>query len=156
MRLIESLRALGWYLLSPLLVYGAALTFRRNLPEALHLGRIKQLRWLGLVIWGWVVLASANAGGDQWDNPRYRSMLLVLQSAFAAWVWFTLHISRDRWFWRLAAIEAVFVALFTYWYITRVTDWAPDVHIYVISACFAAVSAGIVVWGILSDRKSSS
>lgn len=156
MRLIESLRALGWYLLAPLLLYGAALTFQRSLPEALHSGRIKQLRWLGLVIWGWVVLASANAGGDQWDNPRYRTMLLVLQAAFAAWVWFTLQASRDRWFWRFAGIEAVFVALFTYWYITRMADWAPDVHIYVISACFAAVSAGIVVWGILSDRKSSS
>jgi len=68
MRLIGVLRAAGWYALAPFLVYAVMgiLRLRDNT-------RRWQMLWLSLVGWTWIAISALNAGGDQWDNPRYRT-----------------------------------------------------------------------------------
>ncbi len=148
MRLIETLRAAGWYALAPCLLYGLWLAWRR--PEE---PRQAQLRWLFVSAWGWVVLASMNAGGDQWDNPRYRAMLLALQAVAAAWVWVTARREKERWFYRLLAIEGVFVVAFSLWYVARKYISTIWVDLWLVVGVVALLSAGIVVLGIRQDHK---
>ena len=82
----------------------------------------------------WIVFASLRAAGDQWDNPRYRAMLLLFQALLAARAWVYWRDSRNPWMVRILAIEAIFVGLFTYWYIVRAIGWtAGQVHVFVIA-----------------------
>ena len=71
-------RALGWTLLLPLLVYAPLKAFRKD-GNGLARG-------LSLVVWIVILLASFRAGGDEWDNVRYRSAFAGLQVALGAWV----------------------------------------------------------------------
>ena len=50
------------------------------------------------------MVAALNAGGDQWDNPRYRAILLVWQVILAAWAWEWARLRHDAWLWRWLAV----------------------------------------------------
>jgi hypothetical protein len=172
-RVIGTFRGLGWYLLVPLLVYNFAQVwiFRKIWQPKENTGglagsvpvvpeqanslfyRKAQLRWLALAVWGWILIASANAGGDQWDNPRYRAMFLVWQAVLAAWTWSVVRTNKDRWFWRFAWIEAVFVGLFIYWYVGRKYVAALVLDIWVIVILFGIASSGIILYGWWQDRR---
>jgi hypothetical protein len=119
MRLIGILRGLGWYALLPFLLY----SLRPIWKTADRRERMAWL-WLWLAVWVWIILASARAGGDQWDNPRYRVILLMFQAALAVYSLVWARQSRDRWLGRVLAVEGVFLAGFTAWYISR-HDAAP-------------------------------
>jgi len=43
--------------------------------------------WLWVIAWVWIVVSSYRAGGDQWDNPRYRVIFLLWQALLAAYTW---------------------------------------------------------------------
>jgi 4-amino-4-deoxy-L-arabinose transferase-like glycosyltransferase len=106
------LRALGWYALLPLLGFA---------PFALasHPQR-RQWLWLAGITWGWVILASARGGGDQWDNPRYRIIALVWMALLAAQAFYALpHSPARRWLWRIVAVLAIIVLVFSHWYSWR-------------------------------------
>ncbi len=93
MRVLGILRGLGWYALIPFLLYslrpiwkladrvGVALSLSKG---AAHKRERLAWLWLWLATWSWILLSSFRAGGDQWDNPRYRVILLLLQAALAA------------------------------------------------------------------------
>ena len=66
-RIIGSLRAIGWYALLPLLLYGLIAAWKSPDPRERRVWL-----WFGFIIWVWIVLVSIRAGADQWDNPRYR------------------------------------------------------------------------------------
>jgi hypothetical protein len=119
MRLIGILRGLGWYILLPFLIY----SLRPILKTEDKRKRTAWL-WLWLSAWVWIILASARAGGDQWDNPRYRVIFLLFQAALAAYSLVRARQSRDRWLGLLLSVEGVFLAGFTAWYISRY-DAAP-------------------------------
>src|SRR5258707_10478054 len=71
-RLIYFLRALGWYMMLPMLIlsFGAGSSF--------GLGKKRNLiLWLALLAWTWILLAALRGGGDQWGNPRYRTNLFM-------------------------------------------------------------------------------
>jgi len=70
-------------------------------------------------VWAWVLIAAYNAGGDQWDNPRYRTILLAWQALLAAWAWGWARERRDPWLARWLAVEAFFIASFAEWYLSR-------------------------------------
>jgi hypothetical protein len=144
------LRSAGWYLLLPLLVFaGWSIA-----PLRAERGRLAWL-WLWLVGWGWILLSSFRAGGDQWDNPRYRAILLVFQALLAARGLLFWQQARSPWLARLIAIEALFLGLFTYWYVVRYTGWlAGQVHVFVILALIALGSLVISVGGWLMDRRA--
>jgi peptidoglycan/LPS O-acetylase OafA/YrhL len=148
-RLIGILRGLGWYALLPLLIYGLRPIWKTTDKRA----RMAWL-WLWLAIWFWIILASARAGGDQWDNPRYRVILLMFQAAVAAYSLLWARQRRDRWWGRVLAVEGVFLAFFGYWYIARYTKWrAGQVHIFVVIVAIVIASSAILVGGWILDRR---
>ena len=115
-------RALGWYLLLPLVAFAPILSGSLPVNQ-----RRKQWLWLSLVVWGWIFIAAVRGGGDQWDNPRYRVILLAWMAPLAALAIKQLANSRidllarntARWFWRICAVEAVILLVFGHWYSWR-------------------------------------
>jgi hypothetical protein len=147
-RVFNILRALGWYLLVPFLIYGFVLTLSpRSKPQ-------RPLRiWLNLVTFAWILIAAANAGGDMWDNPRYRVMFLACQAILAAWALWWAVSRRDNWLWRWLAVEAVFVFGFLEWYFSRYVTFLPHLSIWVMTGLTLFMSITIFVGGWLWDRR---
>jgi hypothetical protein len=147
-RTINILRAAGWYTLMLFLVYGLYKTLRGTGSD-----RRRQLLWLSVITWLWILLAAANAGGDMWDNPRYRTIMLPWLALLAAWAWDWGTSRRDPWLPRLILIECLFVVMFTVWYIGR--NYADSFHIGIwhAVALTAAASGVVVLAGILKDRR---
>ncbi len=113
-RIIAITRAFGWYALLPALIlsFGAAAGQRSDVKR-------KLLMWLSLVVWGWILLTSLRGGADQWDNPRYRTILFLWQAVLAGHVWVWWWETRNAWFMRIIAMELVFLIFFGQWYANR-------------------------------------
>lgn len=138
---IVIVRALGWYLLLPLLVFAPFIG--KDIPKGERLA----WWWLCLAVWTWILVASFRAGGDQWDNPRYRLILLFFQAVLAGQVWVHWRASRDVWFTRLLAVEGVFLLAFGYWYAGRYSGWAmPRISLLVV-AVVILVGALVILGG---------
>jgi 4-amino-4-deoxy-L-arabinose transferase-like glycosyltransferase len=131
-RITGFFRAVGWYALVPLLLYALLAALRspskehpapmgRPAPMGHHapVERRAQLLWLSVVMWAWILIAAYNAGADQWDNPRYRTMMLAWQALLAAWTWGWARQRRDPWLGRWLAVEAFFIVSFVEWYLSR-------------------------------------
>jgi hypothetical protein len=124
-KIIGIARAAGWYALLPMLLlsFVAAAGSGRNPASSGSVEGSRTTRsiilWLSLVTWLWILLAALRAGGDLWDNPRYRAILFVWQSILAGFVWVWWRETRNGWFWRLLACEGVFLVIFTQWYANR-------------------------------------
>jgi len=137
-KVIYILRSLGWYAILPALImsFGAAAgqgsAKKRNL-----------LLWLALLTWTWILLAALRGGGDQWDNPRYRTILFLWEAILAsiAWVWW--RETRNAWFMRVVWCEVAFVLVFTQWYASRYIKLGGQLPF--------AVMVGLIValWGII-------
>jgi len=136
-------RAAGWYALAPLLLYGV-FAIRRAQPRQER----RIWVWLALVVVVWTMISSLRAGGDQWDNPRYRSMFLVWLALFAAWA----VQRRDAWLWRWLAVEAVFLGFFTNWYISRYYQVMGRLPFWEMVAWIVALSVLILAGGWGWDR----
>ncbi|MEX0788776.1 MAG: hypothetical protein WD906_07965 [Anaerolineales bacterium] len=111
MSLLVGLRAAGWLVLLVLLLYATGAALRRGwnrLPLALAV-----FTWLS------VVLASYRAVGDQWDNPRYRTIFIVLYAALAGWGWAEAARQRSPWLVRTAALVGAFHLVLLHWYVGR-------------------------------------
>ena len=65
------------------------------------------------------MIASVRGGGDQWDNPRYRVILLVWQALLAGYAWQYFRSHADRWLGRIIAMEIAALVIFSNWYATR-------------------------------------
>lgn len=147
-------RALGWYLLAPLLVYALFAVWRAQPKE--------NRRWLllltaaGLI---WLLLSSFRAGGDLWDNPRYRTIFIIFLASLAAWALDHALARRDAWLWRWVAVEVIFVSFFGAWYAARYFRWmAPMPFTSMVGwivGLSLAVLAGGWVWDILKKRKQT-
>ncbi|RPH59445.1 MAG: hypothetical protein EHM81_08195 [Chloroflexi bacterium] len=108
------IRALGWYLLLPFVAFAPFVA--GNMPG----GQSKRRwLWLNLIVWAWILIAALRGGGDQWDNPRYRVILLAWQAILAAQAFFMLKSAAARWFWRILAVEMIVIAVFGHWYLYR-------------------------------------
>jgi hypothetical protein len=151
MHLLGILRSLGWYMLLPFLVY----SLRPILKTADKREKMAWL-WLWVASWTWIILASVRAGGDQWDNPRYRAILLIIQAALAAYSLLWQRRVHDRWLGRFLSVEGVFLLFFGYWYFARYSGWkAGQVHIFVIIALILVFSIMILLGGWIKDKRSS-
>jgi 4-amino-4-deoxy-L-arabinose transferase-like glycosyltransferase len=141
-------RALGWYLLLPFLFFAVFAGKGGTKPES------RAWLWLWLATWAWILLSSFRAGGDQWDNPRYRVILVLFQAVLAARAWLYWRTSHNRWLGRLLTIEAVFLAVFGYWYAGRYTNW-PILHFSfpVIILAIIVLAAAILVAGWAWDLR---
>jgi hypothetical protein len=106
------LRASGWYILLPLLVYGGSAALRR----------IRERRFdtfAALLFWIVAAVASYRALGDQWDNPRYRLFVLVPMAFLAAWGFVRWRQTRSPWLGRIAVPFALSCVVMTAWYVAR-------------------------------------
>ena len=113
-RAISIYRALGWYLLAPLLIT-CLLIIRKE--ESRHKRLLLFLFLILTVVWS--LISSTRAGGDQWDNPRYRSIFTIWMLIPAAWAYMTTLRSRSHWLWRLLALEFIYIGFFIQWYLSR-------------------------------------
>ncbi len=143
LRLLGIFRALGWYALVPLLFFAPVAT-RRLAPEA---GR-RLWTWLLASAWLWIIIASLRGGADQWDNPRYRAMLIVFESLVAAFAW----VHRDRWLTRWVFIEVIFLAIFTQWYAFRYYHVGIEISFGIMVALIFALAALILGAGWWRDK----
>ena len=107
-------RALGWYLLWPLLLYAFIAALKDNRPRERRLWL-----WIAVISWLWVILTALRGGGDQWDNPRYRAILLLWQALAAGYAWARFRARSNSWLVRIWLIEGIFLAFFTQWYLSR-------------------------------------
>jgi hypothetical protein len=148
MRIIGFFRAVGWYALALFMVYGTMGALRSR-GETRRL----QLIWISIVTWAWIMLAALNAGADQWDNPRYRVILLVWQVILAAWAWEWARSRKDAWLWRWLAVEMVFVGMFTQWYLGRYYPGIIHLDIKVMTLLTLLISGMILVGGVIWDRR---
>ena len=141
-------RALGWYILLPLLGYA--------LIRVIGLKNSKDKRLLFfmiLIVWVWVLLASARAGGDQWDNPRYRTIVLPWMAIIVGWVVDYVKMKKDRWLGRVLLIEGIFLSFFTEWYISRYYPVIPRLDFWLMIGLILILSLCVVIIGFLLDRK---
>jgi hypothetical protein len=145
---INTLRAVGWYALAPILIYGLFASFKAS-GEA----RRSRLIWLSLAIWVWVIIASANAGGDQWDNPRYRAIFLAWQALVAGWAVWWAYSTKDNWLKRLFLVEGIFLLILSYWYATRIFRIGEVYNIWPVVGAAAAIGTGVILGGWILDRR---
>ncbi len=148
MRLIGFLRAAGWYALALFLIYGALSLIRSRISE-----RRLQLGWISLVSFAWIIVSALNAGADQWDNPRYRAILLIWQVILAAWALEYARLRHDAWLWRWLSVEVVFVGLFTEWYLARYYPGFIHVDIKIMSLITLVICGMILAGGYIWDRR---
>jgi hypothetical protein len=109
-------RATGWTILLALTIYAPILALRTRRNRAFNLA-------LSLIIWGVILVASYRAGGDLWDNPRYRTAFAGLQAALVAWVWIEHRRMADAWLRRALLATGAVLFWFLPWYLRRYTPF---------------------------------
>ena len=153
-KVIYIARAIGWYALLPAMI----LSFGAGAGSGLGRKRAERSRsiilWLTLFTWTWILLAALRAGGDMWDNPRYRTILFVWQAILAGVVWVWRREARSHWAWRVIACEVVFVLVFTQWYLSRYLHWGGQLPFAAMVALIGGAWLLIVGAGWWRDRKS--
>gem|GEM_PF-642176 len=148
---IGTLRALGWYGLAPFLLYAIFVCWQAR-PEKER----RLLLWWAFSSLLWLLLCSARAGGDQWDNPRYRVLFLPFMALLTAWGWQWSRARRDAWVWAWVGTDFLFVTVFLSWYNGRSTldklpFWTSALLILTGSAILLAAGW---VWNLLRRRRS--
>ena len=142
MHVLSILRGLGWYTLLPFLIYSLWPAWKTTVRRE----RLAWL-WLWLTIWVWIVLAAARAGGDQWNNPRYRVILLLFQAILAARALTWQKETHDPWLGRILAVEGIFLLFFGEWYFSRYIGYIGSLPFAWMVAAIAGISAIILVGG---------
>lgn len=113
-KVIGILRAIGWYALAPLILYSCFTVWKIKPAKERNI-----LLWLVGFVLTWLLISSLRAGGDQWDNPRYRTLFLPWMALLAAWSLQWAIQQRDFWLARWFIVEVIFLAFFTNWYFSR-------------------------------------
>lgn len=147
-KIIYVMRSLGWYVLLPMLI----LSFVAAAGEESRRTR-NLVMWLSLLAWIWILLAALRAGGDQWDNPRYRTILFLWQSMIAGYVWVWWCETHNVWFVRVVACEVAFLLIFTQWYASRYFHWGGQVPFAVMIALILGLWGVILGIGWWQDKK---
>ncbi len=144
-------RAAGWYVLLPALIlsFGAGSGQRSGQKRNVIL-------WLALLTWTWVLLSALRGGGDTWDNPRYRAILLVWQAVLAGAVWVWWQETRSAWVKRLLWCEAVFLLVFTQWYASRYFHWGGQLPFPLMVGLIVVGWGFIVGLGVWQDKRRTS
>ena len=149
MRVIGILRSAGWYALAPLLLYSLWLALHpRKFPRG------AQVLWLSIGIWTSILVAALIAGGDQWDNPRYRTWLIAWAALLGAWGWWQSRKQQDPWLGRILIIEGLFILLFTEWYISRYFKWFERMNFWVMIGTIVGFGGLVLALGWWRDRKN--
>lgn len=145
-RVVEVLRALGWFLLLPPLTYGLLAGPRAAGWRSLATS-------LALIVWLGAIGASFRAGGDGWDNVRYRASLLVMQAAVAGWAWAQVCRSGSPWLRRIAGVVGVQTAVFSQWYASRYLG-LPGLKLEATALLAMAALLAMLLAFVVRDRKA--
>lgn len=146
--IIAIFRAVGWYAVLPLLVYAP---FGVRHIEA---GRERGFWfWLVAFCWLWILVCAVRAGGDQWDNPRYRLIFFGFESLAAAQALLTWRRTGDPWLPRIVLLEIVCLVLFTQWYVARYLRVGIHLPILVVLSLNIVCALVIFLGGWLWDRR---
>jgi hypothetical protein len=141
-------RALGWYLLWPLLLYAFVAAWKNEKTREQRLWL-----WITVISWLWIILTALRGGGDQWDNPRYRAILLLWQALAASYAWACFRTRSDSWLVRIWLVEALFLAFFTQWYLSRYYHIGGQIPFGWMVALIIGSSLIVLVGGELWDRS---
>ncbi len=147
---IAVFRALGWYSVIPFIIYAFFAVFTSKKEESRSL-----LIFISLVFAAWVLISSIRAGGDQWDNPRYRTTFLPWVAILVGWVWQRLRVQKCPWFWRFLSIEIVFVLFFLYWYYNKIIETVAQIPFLIMIVSIIAISAAIILGGLVWDLNKN-
>lgn len=148
---IAIFRAVGWYLVLPMLAY-APLALRRLEPGSER----RFWAWMVVFCWSWIIVCAIRAGGDQWDNPRYRLIFFGFESLVVAYAWATWRQTHDAWLPRLVALEIICLLLFTQWYVARYRLIGIHLPIMVVLSLNVACALLVLLGGWLWDRRRAS
>lgn len=133
-------RSLGWTILLVLLLYATYHTLRERpwlkLPGALLVSN-----------WALIFFASYRGGGDDWDNPRYRSAFAAVQLVLAAWALTQQREEEDPWLKRAVVGSGLMMAWFVPWYLRRyaVFEW-PIVELHQVIGLGLVSAALYAIW----------
>jgi hypothetical protein len=141
-------RSLGWYLFWPLLLYSFIASWKHEDARERNLWI-----WITVIAWLWIILTALRGGGDQWDNPRYRAILLLWQSLAAAYAWTRFRLGSDSWLVRVWLIEVIFLAFFTQWYLSRYYHIGGQIPFGWMVALIIGSSLIVLVGGGIWDRS---
>jgi hypothetical protein len=147
-RVVGILRGAGWFAILPFLAYTGFRVWKIGDKNKKRL-----LMWLIFAVWGWILLASIRAGGDQWDNPRYRTIFLPWMSIAAAWGIVWAREQKDRWLGRLLIVEGIFLLFFTHWYLGRYYNIFSKLPFWQMIALILILSLAVVAGGWFWDRS---
>jgi len=130
----------------PLMISGFLLIWRKQTKE----NKVALLLFfiLSLV---WIIVSSARAGGDQWDNPRYRSLFLVWMTLLAGWSWVETQLRRSPWLWRLLLLEFVYIGFFIHWYLSRYYDIFKRMDFWPMVKLLATIGTIVIFGGLIFD-----
>lgn len=145
-RAISIFRAFGWYLLTPAMFTCLLLIGKEKSKK---LKRLLMFFLIASVLW--TLISSARAGGDQWDNPRYRSIFLIWMLIPAAWTVITTLNERSGWLWRLLALEFIYIAFFIQWYISRYFGTVKRMDFWPMVRLLGFIGIAIIGGGLLYD-----
>jgi uncharacterized membrane protein YoaK (UPF0700 family) len=99
------------------------------------------------------MISSLRAGGDQWDNPRYRTIYLPWMALVFGWVIDHVSQKKDAWLYRILTVEGIFLFFFTAWYVDRYYIPNFSLNFLLVVALIFIFSVLIFVWGMVVDRK---
>jgi hypothetical protein len=143
---ITILRSLGWYLLAPILVFGFFASWKAKPARDRRV-----LIWLTTISLIWILVSSFRAGGDMWDNPRYRTIFLPWLALIAGWVWDWVFSRKNPWLWRLYLIEFLFIMVFMNFYLVRYAHIGVKISIYTNFGLMIGLTLLVLGAGLLHD-----
>ncbi len=148
-KILNSMRALGWYLVMPFLSYGIIYFFRE---------KNKEKKYEFLLVWGlsifWIILSSIRAGGDMWDNPRYRlNFLLFIAFSVSQSLSYGLK-NKDHWLTKIFIAEGFFILFFLIWYISRYTGLIKNLPFFPMVIILTIIFLLILLTGIIQEIKN--
>lgn len=141
-------RALGWYLLWPVLLYAFIAAGKNENARERGLWF-----WITTISWLWILLTALRGGGDQWDNPRYRAFLLLWQALACGYALVGFRLRPDSWLVRIFIVEGIFLAFFTQWYLSRYLLIGAQIPFAWMVGLIIACSLFVLVGGEIWDRR---
>lgn len=148
-KVIGILRAAGWYAMLPALM----LSFWAVASPVAEKKR-SILLWLSFMVWGWVLFTALRGGGDQWDNPRYRTILFMWQAILAGHVWVWWQETRNAWVGRVITMEVVLILIFAQWYANRYLHIGFQLPFAAMVMLILGLWGGIIGYGLWRDKKA--
>lgn len=114
MRIIAIFRSIGWYAILPPLAFAFFAVWKQK-----PLSERRVLAWFAIAVVTWTLISSIRAGGDQWDNVRYRAIFTTWMALMAAWGYLHAKKNHSAWLKRFYWVECIFVLVFLQWYLSR-------------------------------------